>query len=290
MSTESPVEKQTPWSVIIVIVLLVIALVAWLLMDKDDNIEPQVIAPPIVEVIDEPEPVVIDQPEVVVPEEAPSTEIETLLPEPVAKPELPTLDKSDALMVEKLPAITWRKELLKLVVTDDLIRRFVVFTDNFAKGNLSYDNSPLVSPQDKFFANETVDNGNQVQWQWDEASTRRFGAYVDLLRSMDSEVLVSTYFDVKPLIDQAYQELGYPDDNFTDVLQSSISRVLDIHVPETMPELTRPSVMYKYQDADFESLDAADKLLLRLGKENILVIKSVLLEINDKISRAEQAQ
>ena len=44
--------------------------------------------------------------------------------------------------------------------------------------------------------------------------------------------------------------------------------------------------MYKYKDESLESLDDAEKLLLRLGKENLLVIKSVLLEINEKLARA----
>ena len=37
--------------------------------------------------------------------------------------------------------------------------------------------------------------------------------------------------------------------------------------------------------AEVEALDDADKLLLRLGKENLLVIKSVLLEINERLAR-----
>ena len=44
--------------------------------------------------------------------------------------------------------------------------------------------------------------------------------------------------------------------------------------------------MYKYKDESLESLDDAEKLLLRLGKENLLVIKSVLLEINEKLAKA----
>jgi hypothetical protein len=50
--------------------------------------------------------------------------------------------------------------------------------------------------------------------------------------------------------------------------------------------LTRTSVMYKYQDSQLESLDDSDKLLLRIGKENLLIIKSVLLEINEKLARS----
>ena len=43
--------------------------------------------------------------------------------------------------------------------------------------------------------------------------------------------------------------------------------------------------MFRYKDEAIEGLDDADKLLLRLGKENLLVIKSVLLEINERLAR-----
>jgi hypothetical protein len=43
--------------------------------------------------------------------------------------------------------------------------------------------------------------------------------------------------------------------------------------------------MYKYQDKEIESLTDADKLLLRLGKENLLAVKSVLFELNEALSQ-----
>ena len=156
------------------------------------------------------------------------------------------------------------------------------------QGNISYEHSPFVLLTEKFQAKESTEQTTDGEsWEWNEASTQRFSLYVDLLRSMDSGELVDLYFEVKPLIDQAYQELGYPEQDFTKVLQASITRVLDMEILEDNPKLLRPSVMYKYQNEVLESLDESDKLLLRIGKENVLVIKSVLLELNDKISRTE---
>ncbi len=60
-----------------------------------------------------------------------------------------------------------------------------------------------------------------------------------LLRSMDSEMLVQWYIELKPLIDQAYGELGYPDQDFTDKLHNAITKVLDMEIPKTQPELER---------------------------------------------------
>ncbi|SEK38939.1 Protein of unknown function [Colwellia chukchiensis] len=284
MSIQNAEQKHTPWAVIAIIIAVIIALVVYFyVLSEEESAVITEQAPVAVATEPEPEPLPEPEPEVIAPE---------LLPEPVSKtpikPEimLPTLDESDTWFEAKLPSLTWRKELLKLMVTDDIIRRFVVFTDNFSQGNLAYEHTPLIAPKTKFAALE-AQSDTGAKWQWDESNTRRFSVYVDLLRSMDSETLIQWYLELKPLIDQAYAELGYPDTDFTQVLYSAISKVLDMEIPKAEPALTRPSVMYKYQDPSLESLDDAEKLMLRLGKENLLVIKSVLLEINEKLARLD---
>ena len=199
---------------------------------------------------------------------------------------LPALDESDDWIEEKLPELTWRNELLSLLITEDIIRRFVVFTDNFAQGLLAYEHSVFIQPKVKFSVDEQSVNvdGKQNVWQWDSETSKRFDLYVDLLRSVDSTTLVNWYIDMKPLIDEAYLELGYEED-FTYTLQDAITRVLDMELPKSAMDVTRSSVMYKYQDAQLEALDDSDKLMLRIGKENLLIIKSVLLEINEKLTK-----
>ena len=281
--------KATPWIVIIVIVVTLLSLgLAYFSLEQEAVVAPEPV--PVV-IVNEPE-IVTPEPEVIDPieeivehvEEQDTEIVEELEPK---QPSLPTLDESDSWFELRLPEMTWRKELLKLVITDDIIRRFVVFTDNFAQGNLAYQHSPFVQPNTRFSATELPPSQGQVKptWQWDEGVARRFSLYVDLLRSIDSEALVQWYVEAKPLIDQAYGELGYPDEDFTEVLQLAITRVLDMEIPKAPPKLTRPSVMYQYQDPELEALTDADKLLLRIGKDNLLVIKSVLLEINDKLAR-----
>ncbi|MFQ3275864.1 MAG: hypothetical protein ACI8SZ_000172 [Colwellia sp.] len=199
---------------------------------------------------------------------------------------LPVLDESDDWIQQRLPELTWRNELLLLLITDDVIRRFVVFTDNFAQGLLAYEHSLFIQPKVKFSVDEQLPNidGKQNFWQWDSETSKRFDQYVDLLRSIDSTTLVNLYIDIKPLIDEAYLELGYEDD-FTYTLQDAITRVLDMDLPKSAMDVTRTSVMYKFQDPQLEALDDSDKLMLRIGKENLLIIKSVLLEINEKLTK-----
>ena len=291
-------KNKASWPLIVIVILLVIAIaVAWQFTGNKplpvvvENPTPAVVIEPEPEkVVSIPEPIVeIDEPEVEIVEEV----------VPVENP-LPSLDESDEWLKIKLPEITWRKELLTLIIDDDMIRRFVVFTDNFSQGIVAYEHSPFILPQIKFAPEtdsvsfqETVQNqestqsafqGKQNVWQWNESSSKRFSLYVDLLRSMDSESLVQWYLELKPLINQAYSELGYEDD-FTNTLQDAITRVLDMELPKSSMELIQPSVMYKYANPQLEALPDTDKLLLRLGKDNLLVMKSVLLELHEKLAQ-----
>lgn len=295
-------QNKVSWSLIAFIILVIIAIgIAW--QFTGDKSEPVVIDEPvlIVEAIPEtvevlPEPI-IETPEVI-------AVVEKVI-EPIENP-LPLLDESDDWLKIKLPEITWRKELLKLIIDEDMIRRFVVFTDNFAQGIIAYEHSPFILPNAKFSpekdsvsfqkvvkeSEETSSNSSlqatpqlkQNVWQWNENSSRRFSLYVDLLRSMDSESLVQWYSEIKPLIDEAYGELGYEDD-FTNTLQDAITRVLDMELPKSSMALIRPSVMYQFAEPELEALPDTDKLLLRLGRDNLLVMKSVLLELHEKLAQ-----
>jgi hypothetical protein len=296
-------ENKVSWSLVAFIILVIIAIgVAW--QFTGDKSEPIVIEEPvqIEEIVEAPPEIIEKSPEPI--QEVPEVVvIEEEVIEPIKEP-MPLLDNSDDWLKLKLPEITWRKELLKLIIDEDMIRRFVVFTDNFAQGLIAYEHSPFILPKTKFtpdidsvnFQNSTVKpddistetplTAKQSVWQWNENSSRRFSLYVDLLRSMDSESLVQWYSEIKPLINEAYNELGYEDD-FTDTLQDAITRVLDMELPKTSMALIQPSVMYRFADPELEALPDTDKLLLRLGKDNLLVMKSVLLELHEKLAQQE---
>ena len=288
-------KKNAGVLILLVVVILAVIIALWSFSSSDEQLAQTAPVEVVEAVSNEPEPLpVVPEIEVIVEESlpevepTPSTPAQEIEPVEESHSNFPLLDESDAWLQLKLPELTWRTELLKLVIDEDMIRRFVVFTDNFAQGSIAYEHSPFILPKEKFSVDEALIIENETNtapsWQWNEASSKRFDTYVDLLRSMDSASLVQWYFEVKPLVDEAYAELGYEDD-FTNTLQDAITRVLDMELPKSTMVINRPSVMYKYQEESLESLSDSDKLLLRLGKENLLVIKSVLLEINEKLAK-----
>lgn len=288
-NSEREQDQKSPWPIIIGIIILAIVF-AWFFGFKNND-EPLTKLESV-----KPEIALIEgtkqaKPDVLAAVERNDIDKEAIEAEPVTpqKPviELPRLDDSDETVKLRLATLTWRTELLKLVIDDDMIRRIVVFTDNFNQGFISYRHSPFKRPEQKFTTldEDAITNAQGVQsWVIRDSQTERFNEYVDLLRSFNQEQLVQAYSDFEPLFEEAYQELGY-EGEYKDVLLEVIETILDTELTNDPLAVIRPSVMYKYQDKEIESLTDADKLLLRLGKENLLAVKSVLFELNEALSQ-----
>lgn len=272
-------------AVFAIIAIVVVVTFIYLFFFKN---EPEIVSP-------EPETVVVEAPIYVDPEPAiveivEAEIVEQTVIEPVVVKEpviLPELDQSDEHVKAGVAAMSWRKELLTLLVTDDLIRRVVVFTDNFAQGDVAYSHLPLQPLPDSFVTNKNqapaaapaIDDTFVIAGD----NELRYKQYIELLHSFEPKALVDYFNENKPLFEQAYAELGYGDKTFEQALQQALNRILDIQLVNTDKALVRPSVVYKYQQAELEQLPAADKFLLRLGKENLLQLKAIALELNNQL-------
>ncbi|WP_278373940.1 DUF3014 domain-containing protein, partial [Idiomarina abyssalis] len=92
-------------------------------------------------------------------------------------------------------------------------------------------------------------------------------------------VLVENYELFKPLVQEAYAEIGYPESDFDNTLLDAIEVALDTPVPDGLVQVEDDSVMYTFADDSYESLPAAQKQLLRMGPDNIQRVKDKLREI-----------
>ena len=216
----SDVQKRPPnnnFLFAVIILIIVVCAAAFVLLKPSD--EPQTRteveqAPkeqPMMELKPENDPVV-DAPSVM-PEKPAELEVPAQSPsEPVpeVKP-LPTLNESDAVVVAKMDEYL-SDSVMSLMVTDDVIRRGVVFVDNLAKGKVAKKHTPVVQPEEKFSVNEgdilTI-NPNSYE---------RYTPYVKIFTSMSAAQAVRMYEEYKPLINNAYSEIGYGDDEFNQTL------------------------------------------------------------------------
>jgi hypothetical protein len=110
----------------------------------------------------------------------------------------------------------------------------------------------------------------------DQQSYDRYNTLAAVVDSTDVDGAAKAYQRLKPLINQAYHELGYPDEDFDKKLGMAIARLLDTPVPTGPVALKATSVSYQFADPDLESLSSPQKQLLRMGPHNMQIVQAKL--------------
>ncbi|GAA0855068.1 DUF3014 domain-containing protein [Aliiglaciecola litoralis] len=279
MTEETQAKSLTPHIIITVIVVIVV-IIAYFGFSKGDEQEQSNLPTAVEETIAEPmpesefdltdeyatednapvieEPVIIDMPE----------------PQPVPEP----LDTSDATIKTSLLNIANYEAAAKLLVNDDLLRRFVVLTQNIANKSTANNHQVVVEPEEDF---KVYNQAGQTFI--DAASFKRYTPYVETLTSMETDALVSMLETYKPAMQDIYAEIGDPQDDFKFVMMDAINHLLDTPEVPVPIEVHTDSVMFKFKDERLENLSSPQKQLLRTGPENMRRIKAKLRDIKQAI-------
>ncbi len=193
---------------------------------------------------------------------------------------LPPLDQSDEVVRTAFFALKWQPGLSSLFLNEEMIRRFVVQVDNIAQGRLIAEQA-LFKGLSKDFAAKSKGQGYQL----DKANYQRYQPYLNLLESVPPEQVAALYKQFYPLLQAAYLELGYPDQQFDDRLQQAIKVLLSAPEISDEPDLTLPSVHYAFADAEIEQLGLAQKQMIRLGQANQQRLKLLLVQYQAVLKR-----
>ena len=189
-------------------------------------------------------------------------------PEPVI-PALPSLNNSDAYIKEELAALDGGSPLLRYLVSEELLRKFVVMIENISRGEFPERNLPLLYPQERMTVTELGSDFYLI----DEQSYQRFNSLVEVLANISTETAVDFYLHLQPLLGEAYAELGIRNTDFNDVFIQAIDNVLNASTAPQPQQLIRPNLNYLYADPAIENYSSVEKLLLRLGPENAESLK-----------------
>ncbi|MDF2179684.1 DUF3014 domain-containing protein [Aliiglaciecola sp. CAU 1673] len=272
---ESAPKKSMLPQLVIAIVLLAVVGVVFFLPEKEPERQPvPVLQEEVTTAPAESTEELPPEPEVIEPES------DAFMPEAVATPEpLPALepkpvDISDGAVKTAIVKLASYEPIARLIVDQELLRRFVVFADNLANRELAVNHQVLQPPGQEFKVYR------QAGKEWiDSASYKRYTPYVEALESIETEQLINLYRLYEPAILEIFSEISGREGNFDGRLRAAINHLLD--TPEVpMPvEVSTDSVMYKYVDPRLESLSAPQKQLLRTGPENMRIIKAKLREI-----------
>ena len=197
-------------------------------------------------------------------------------PTPTAAPAapLPALDESDKPVLSAAMELLGQSAVQRFVVPEQVVRRIVATVDNLPRQKLPMQSRPIHPTPGQFVA-----SGSEEAPVLDAENYTRYRPFIALIDATDAEALVGLYRRFYPLFDEAYQSLGNGDGDFNTRLRAVVDHLLAAPEPSGPIRLERPNVLYTYADPELEALSAGQKLMIRIGRENELVIKQKLREI-----------
>ncbi|MGZ5478550.1 MAG: DUF3014 domain-containing protein [Candidatus Aminicenantales bacterium] len=193
--------------------------------------------------------------------------------EPLAFPAVP-LAASDETVRQFAAAMSVNPEFAKWILTKDLIRTFVVSVDNVANGLSPKTHIDFFSPEGGFRVSRSK-GGTLV----DPATYTRYAPAVGVIQSIDATAAVRLYRAVEPLLQDAYNELGYPGVDFDDTLVRAMSELLETPVVDGPIGLEQKVLSYAMTDETLEALSPAQKQLLRMGPKGVQAVHDKIRQV-----------
>jgi hypothetical protein len=198
--------------------------------------------------------------------------------------------ESDGVLAEALQGFFGAPAVQAWLVPDEVARRFVATVDNLPRNVPLEKRRPLRSPAESMVVDRTVEDASAgtERITLSARNAARYDAAVALLARADAAQLATLYRRFYPLLQQAYQDLGYPDRYFNDRVVEAIDDMLRAPEPAGPVILVQPKVLYEYEDASLERLSSGQKLLLRMGPAHARAVKSKLRELRALIATPAQ--
>ncbi|NGP52367.1 DUF3014 domain-containing protein [Thioalkalivibrio sp. XN8] len=215
------------------------------------------------------------------------TPLETPPPEPapefVAEPEpeappLPPLDESDPVARAALAEAAGPALVEQHLAQDEVVRKLVATVDNLTRDGL-WIQARVVPP----LGGQFLAAGEEESLRIAEANYRRYDPLFALIEAVDVAALAAAYQRHYPLLQQAYEELGYPGRQFHNRALAVIDHLLATPQVDGPVALVRPHVLYKFADPALEALSPGQKVLLRVGPENAAIARASLIQLRAEL-------
>ncbi|WP_438951906.1 DUF3014 domain-containing protein [Porticoccus sp.] len=183
-------------------------------------------------------------------------------PQPAAS-ELPSLDDSDEFARKQLAALTSDGKLNQWFPANHIVHRATSLLDGLSRGDVLRKMLNIPTPKDSF---SIAQEGQKRSIS--PTNYQRYNYLVNTLEAIDNAQLIKLFHLLRPLLEQAYGELGYPPEAVDKAVISALDQVLATPLPLQPIYLIQDSVQYKYADPKLEALPGLQKQLIRMGPEH----------------------
>lgn len=258
----------------LIVALAAIAAIAGIVMFSGDEAESppaepaSVPAAAVEQVAPDPEPALPPAEDIPEPVVTPTPAVEEpRIPEEPPAPAM-TLSESDEVVRESLGGVGGGMLVDQLQTNTDLLLRGAAYIDGLSRGLIMNKVLRLSPPAGRFTTLKM--DGRTVM---DPASYDRYDAYADAIGRFDTAQLASLFHRFRPLLEEAYADSGNRPDEFDNAVIRALDRVIATPEIDTPIPVKKKEAVYLYSDPALEQLAPLQKLLLRMGPENLRRVK-----------------
>jgi hypothetical protein len=194
-------------------------------------------------------------------------------------PPLPLLAKSDNFVFDRLAGLLNNQSLIKLFHIKRVIHKIVATIVNLPLSRAPSNLLPFNPPSRHFLT-----AGYEDHLTINPNNHSRYTSYVKIAEATDAKKLVALYVRLYPLFQQSYEELGYRNYYFNEQLIETLDDLLETPVVKEPIKLVQPKYFYLFANPDLEALSVGQKIMLRLGNKNTMIIKAKLTEIKQELA------
>ena len=209
---------------------------------------------------------------------------------PLQAEEGQTSEQVDAAALDHWVVEWLGKPALKFVVTPGLAHKIVATIDNLPRSHAAPRLWPLSPVGGKIELQEGL-QGLQIA----PYNSARYDAVVDFVTDIEPVQAAKWYRQAYPLLQQSYEDLGYPGKYFNDRLVEVIDHLLltpeplgpievDLVKVHGQIEPQQPWLRYEFANEDLQKLSAGQKILLRLGRDHRLRLKVYLQGLREQVA------
>jgi hypothetical protein len=210
---------------------------------------------------------------------------------PLPEPKVAEGPLDEAGVGAALAALVGPQAQRSLLISDGFVQRFVITVDNLGRDHAPPRLWPVQPMAGRF---QVIERDGRSYVNSDNAA--RYTPWVLLAEQIDPGAAVALYGRMLPLLQGAYEELGYPGQRFHTRLMTVIDQLLATPVAPELVPLTlvevkgevpseRPWVRYEFADPALESASAGQKIMLRVGAVNQRRLKAQLRALRAELVR-----
>ncbi len=177
--------------------------------------------------------------------------------------ELPPLADSDPVLRGLFATLSKHPLLARVVAQRGIVRAATLAVVQIGDGKTPVLPLSVLRPAERLTLVGRAPSG-----RIDPASYARWNGAVGALLSVNAADAAQIYVNVKPLFDEAYHELGYPDGDFDEAIVRAIRTLNGTPDLAADPVLLARPAYFEHEDAALRSLLPVQKQLLLTGPEH----------------------